>query len=80
MDRAIGVHGRRSVRDRIVLVGPKLAAFLGLVLETLLLRSIGVADLQWKLLLTDWLPVELLDDLIAFLPTSESVCDIRFSS
>ncbi len=62
-----GVISRGSVCDSVIFVCPEFAPLLGFVLETLLLRSIGIADLEKQLLLANRLSMVLLDDLIAFL-------------
>ena len=67
-DRAKGVESRAAVCHGIVFVGTEFAALLRLLLETLLLRRVGVPHLHQQLLLADCLSVVFLDDHIAFVP------------
>ena len=65
--------GRAAICHCIVLVCTELSASLRLVLQALLLRGIGVADLKEKLFLPNGLSVILLDDLITLFSSSKTV-------
>lgn len=49
----------------IVLIGSKLTALRGDSLQVLLGRSVGIANLEEETFLTNWLAMELLDNLLA---------------
>jgi hypothetical protein len=64
--------GRSTISTNIVLVGSELTTLCGDSLEVLLGRSVGIANLQKKTFLANWLAMELSDDLLTDLTTLET--------
>lgn len=63
---------RSAISTNIVLIGSELTTLSGDTLEILLSRSVGIANLQKKTLLANWLTVELSDDFFTELTALET--------
>ena len=64
---------RSTISTNIVLVGSELTTLSGDALEILLGRGVRIANLEKKTFLTNWLAMELLDDLLTYIATLKAV-------